>query len=182
MDQVVERARRFNRFYARAAGALEAGGAGCDFTPAEARVIEDLTQRPRAPAPEVGAALDLDPGYLSRILKRLEAQGLVERVPEPDDRRQRRLSLTAHGQDAFAAMDGGARDAMAGLIGPLGPDGHERLSVAMAEIETLLSPGAKAEVVLRERRPGDLCWIVERHGRLYAEEQGWDARYETGGA
>jgi DNA-binding MarR family transcriptional regulator/GNAT superfamily N-acetyltransferase len=179
MDQFIDRARRFNRFYTRAIGMLGEGYLCSGFTLAEARVIYELASRETTTARQVGQALEMDAGYLSRILKRLEGQGLVSRAATESDRRSRELTLTEAGRQAFTRLDQGARDSMAALIAHLPPPALERLSSGMAEIEALLSPGPSDKVVLRERRPGDLGWIVERHARLYAEEQGWDARFET---
>jgi DNA-binding MarR family transcriptional regulator/N-acetylglutamate synthase-like GNAT family acetyltransferase len=179
MEPFVDRARRFNRFYTRAIGMLGEGYLGSGFTLAEARVIYELANREAPTARQIGKALELDPGYLSRILKRLEAQGLVTRALAENDRRSRRLALTDAGRQAFAGLDDGARDSMAALVAHLPPPALERLSTGMAEIEALLTPSPSTQAVLRDRRPGDLGWMVERHGRLYAEEFGWDARFET---
>ena len=179
MQPFIDRARRFNRFYTRAIGMLGEGYLGSGFTLAEARVLYELAQRDRPTARQVGGALKLDPGYLSRILKRLESQGLVASTAAEDDRRRRRLALTEAGREAFAGLDQGARDSMAGLVEHLPAPALERLAEAMAEIEDLLTARPAAEPILRDRRPGDLGWVVDRHARLYAEEQGWDARFET---
>jgi DNA-binding MarR family transcriptional regulator/GNAT superfamily N-acetyltransferase len=179
MEPFIDRARRFNRFYTRAIGMLGEGYLGSGFTLAEARVIYELAHREAPTARRVGQALDLDPGYLSRILKRLEAQGLVERARVDGDRRQHRLTLTDAGLRAYAGLDQGARDSMASLVAHLPAPALERLSSGMAEIESLLSPKASAKTILRDRRLGDLGWVVERHASLYAQEFGWDARFET---
>jgi len=179
MEPFVDRARRFNRFYTRAIGMLGEGYLGSGFTLAEARVLYELANRAAPTARQIGQALEMDAGYLSRILKRLEAQGLVTRVRAEDDRRSHRLTLTGAGLQAFAGLDQGARDSMSALVAHLPPPALERLSDGMAEIEALLTARPAAEPILRDRRPGDLGWIVERHARLYAEEQGWDARFET---
>lgn len=180
MDQdIIERARRFNRFYTGAIGMLDEGYLGSGFTLAQARVIYETASREAPSASEIGAALGMDAGYLSRVLKRLEAQGLIARVKAEGDRRQSRLSLTDKGRDAFVGLDGGARRAMGNLIRHLDPGALQRLAGAMTQIEGLLAPSAPGEVVLREPRPGDLGWVVERHGVHYARDQGWDGRFEA---
>ncbi len=179
MDPFIERARRFNRFYTRAIGMLGEGYLGSGFTLAEARVIYELAQREAPTSRQIGAALKLDAGYLSRILKRLEGQGLVRRTRAEGDKRQHRLALTPDGRQAFDGLDQGDKDSMAGLIAHLPAPELDRLSGAMDAIEELVAARPAGRIVLRDRRPGDLGWIVERHARLYAEEQGWDARFET---
>jgi DNA-binding MarR family transcriptional regulator/N-acetylglutamate synthase-like GNAT family acetyltransferase len=179
MQPFIDRARRFNRFYTRAIGMLGEGYLGSGFTLAEARVIYELAQREAPTSRQIGGALKLDPGYLSRILKRLEAQGLVQRSRAEGDRRQHRLGLTDAGREAFGGLDLGAKESMAALVAHLPEPSLDRLSGAMAEIEDLMTAKGSGRVILRDRRPGDLGWIVERHARLYAEEQGWDGRFET---
>jgi DNA-binding MarR family transcriptional regulator/GNAT superfamily N-acetyltransferase len=178
-EDVIERARRFNRFYTGAIGMLDEGYLGSGFTLAEARVIYETASRDAPIASDIGAALGMDPGYLSRVLKRLESQGLIARAKAPGDRRQSRLSLTDKGRDAFAGLDGGARRAMGGLIKHLGSGERRRLAGAMDQIEGLLRPSAPGEPILREPRPGDLGWVVERHAVHYARDQGWDGRFEA---
>jgi len=179
MEPFIDRARRFNRFYTRAIGMLGEGYLGSGFTLAEARGISELANRDSPTARQVCGALKLDAGYLSRILKRLAAQELVERTRAEGDRRQHRLTLTGAGREAFAGLDQGARDSMAGLVAHLPPPALQRLSNGMAEIEALLTPKPTARTILRDRRPGDLGWVVELHANLYAQEYGWDVRFET---
>ena len=117
--------RRFNRYYTRVIGALQEGLLQSRFTLAEARVLYELAQRDGLTATELGRELELDPGYLSRILQRFEHDGLLAREPSPADRRQILLSLTAAGRDAFAPLDARSCEEVAALLAGL-PDPRRR--------------------------------------------------------
>ena len=173
--------RRFNRFYTRRIGLLRERVWESPLTLAEARVVYELAHHEGTTATHLGAELGLDAGYLSRILRRFEKRGLVARRPSAADRRQLRLTLTESGQAAFATIDAASRDEIGGLLGGLGEDDRERLVRAMRTIEALLGEPAEHRVpyILRPHRPGDMGWVVHRHGVLYGREYGWDERFEA---
>jgi DNA-binding MarR family transcriptional regulator/GNAT superfamily N-acetyltransferase len=176
--------RRFSRFYTRRLGVLDDRFLDSPFSLAEARVLYELTQRDRPTATEVGAALDLDPGYLSRILRGFAERGLVTKTPAPEDRRQSRLALTAKGRKAFAPLERRSHDDVAVMLGALAEADQERVLAAMGTIERLIGepprePDAtRPDCLLRAPRAGDMGWVVTRHAVLYAQEYGWDARFE----
>jgi DNA-binding MarR family transcriptional regulator/GNAT superfamily N-acetyltransferase len=181
LERRIARVRRFNRFYTRQIGALEEGLSKSPFSLTEARVVYELAQRGRTTATDVGRELGLDAGYLSRIVRGFEQRGLVEKTPSDTDGRQSVLSLTARGREAFAALDAGTRADVGGLLDRLSAIGQARLLEAMGTIESLLAAPSdrKPEVTLRAHRPGDMGWVVQRHGVLYWEEYGWDERFEA---
>jgi DNA-binding MarR family transcriptional regulator/GNAT superfamily N-acetyltransferase len=141
----------------------------------------ELAHRKKPTATELSRALDLDPGYLSRILRAFQRQGLIERTPSPTDARQGLLSLTAKGRKAFAPLDRQANEDIAALLGKISPLRQQRLLGALATVEELLGPQNKEQspYLLRSHRPGDMGWIVYRHGILYSQEYGWDERFEA---
>jgi DNA-binding MarR family transcriptional regulator/GNAT superfamily N-acetyltransferase len=177
----VDAVRRFSRFYTRRIGVLQEGLLGSDFSLAEGRVLYELAQRPAVSAAALGASLGMDAGYLSRLLAGFARRRLVRKEPSPTDGRQSLLSLTATGEKAFAALDAASAGEIAGLLGDLGPGERRQLGEALATVERLLSERAtaKAPFVLRPPRAGDLGWVVARHGALYAQEYGWDERFEA---
>ncbi|MBV8199764.1 MAG: MarR family transcriptional regulator [Acidobacteria bacterium] len=179
-DQQVAQVRRFNRFYTRQIGVLDEGLLASPYSLTEVRVLYELAHREQPTATEVGKALGLDGGYLSRILRGFQQRGLIDSSPSAADGRQNLLRLTRQGRETFATLDARARDAIGALLGRLPSPDRRRLAGAMQTVATLLGgDGAPDEpFVLRPARPGDLGWIVHRHGVLYGHEHGFDQRFE----
>jgi DNA-binding MarR family transcriptional regulator/GNAT superfamily N-acetyltransferase len=171
--------RAFNRFYTRHLGVLQRGFLGTRFSLTEARILYELAHAEGETASRLGARVGLDAGYLSRILSRLEGERLLERPRSRADRRQRPLRLTGRGRRAAAVLERRSqRQALDSLRG-LTPARQAELVRAMQTVQGLLGPRPPDRLfVLRDPRPGDLGWVVQRHGGLYAEEQGWDQTFE----
>jgi DNA-binding MarR family transcriptional regulator/GNAT superfamily N-acetyltransferase len=176
--------RRFSRFYTRRIGVLQDRFLQSPFSLAEARVLYELTQRERPTATELAACLDLDAGYLSRILRGFAERGLVTKTPSPEDRRQSRLALTPKGRKAYAPLERRSHDDVAAMLGALPEADQERVLAAMGTIERLIGeprrePTAEQRsYVLRAPLTGEMGWVVARHAALYAQEYGWGARFE----
>jgi DNA-binding MarR family transcriptional regulator/GNAT superfamily N-acetyltransferase len=182
----VDAVRRFNRFFTRRIGVLREGLLHSPYSLAEARILFEVAQRDLAlTASDLSRDLGLDPGYLSRMLARLEQQGLVEKVRSETDARRRLLSLTPEGKEAFSSLDARSREEVAEMLGDLSEGDQRCLLEAMRTIEDVVDEGSargfkfSEPFFLRQHEPGDMGWVVHRHGVLYAEEYGWDERFEA---
>jgi DNA-binding MarR family transcriptional regulator/GNAT superfamily N-acetyltransferase len=171
--------RAFNRLYTRKLGLLNPHLDASPFSLTEARILYELAHRTDPSAAEITRALGLDPAQLSRTLKRFEARGLVETAQHPGGGRSRSIRLTTAGRDAFAALEGNTREAIAGLLRDLPAPKRETLLTAAQSIRQVFDEAPAAEVVLRDLRPGDLGWIIHRQAVLYTREYGWTQAYEA---
>jgi DNA-binding MarR family transcriptional regulator/GNAT superfamily N-acetyltransferase len=181
LDRRIAAIRRFNRFYTQKLGVLSEAFLNTPFSLTEARVLHALAHRDGATATWLGRELDLDPGYLSRILRDFERQGLILRNPSLQDGRQTLISLTPDGREAFAPLDRASQSEIGNLLAPLAEADQDRLVAAMRAISGLLGDAQEAgpAFILRPHRPGDMGWVASRHGALYNEEYGLNHKMEA---
>jgi DNA-binding MarR family transcriptional regulator/GNAT superfamily N-acetyltransferase len=180
MPTTVEDVRGFNRLYTRVLGLLRPDLAGSTFGLTEARVLFELAHRDGLAVAELRRDLDLDAGYLSRILSGFTSSGLVAREKSEVDARRQIVRLTEDGRRAFEELDRLQANAIDTLLAPLDDGQRGQLVGAMGQIRRMLgNEGGRGGLVLRPPEPGDLGWVIERHGSRYASEYGWDARFEA---
>jgi DNA-binding MarR family transcriptional regulator/N-acetylglutamate synthase-like GNAT family acetyltransferase len=176
----IDAVRRFNRFYTSKIGILHEPYKA-PFSLTETRVLYELAHRENPTAGELGRELALDAGYLSRILASFEKKRLIARAPSKNDARQQILSMTAKGRSIFSKLNARTEEEIASLLNTAPPVEQARAVQAMEIIEEVFGghPQPKVPYILRSHRPGDMGWIVHRHGALYSQEYGWDERFEA---
>jgi len=173
--------RSFNRFYTQKIGVMHENVYGRPMSLTEARVLYEVAHGERMTGSQIAAALALDPGYISRILKHFEKQKFVRRTTGADDRRKSVLTLTAKGAHEFARISRRSDDQVAKMIASLTAADRHRLVSSMHAIQTLLGapPDGHAPFLLRPPAAGDLGWVVQRNGAPYAQEYGWNEEFEA---
>lgn len=182
-EQRIAAVRRFNRFYTRQIGVLRKGYLDTSYSLGEMRVLYEIVHGART-ATEIARNLDLDPGYLSRVLRQFEKRGFVRRTVSAEDARQSHLAMTPRGRKAFAPMEKGSQTLVGGMLDTLTPADQSRLVEAMDSIESLLNGKGRPEkkagpnYILRQPKPGDFGWLVKRHAEIYAQEYGWTEPFE----
>lgn len=171
--------RHFNRFYTRRIGVLREGLLQTQFSLTEVRILYEIANRKHPSAAELARDLAIDPGYLSRLLRGFVVRGLVEKSSDARDRRQNRLSLTAKGAEVFAGLDQRQNQEVASMLDGVPHSEQARLLKAMRSIESILAGENREPYLLRPHRPGDMGWVVQRHGELYWHEHGYDEHFEA---
>jgi DNA-binding MarR family transcriptional regulator/N-acetylglutamate synthase-like GNAT family acetyltransferase len=176
----VEQVRSFNRFYTAVVGLLRDGLLRTSYSLTEARVIFELAQRAATEVVDLRRSLDLDAGYLSRILARFETDGVVVKQRSASDGRRHVIRLTAQGRKTFKMLDRRSSEEIRTMLSALADEEQRRLIGAMGAIQGILQePRQRISYVIRPPRPGDFGWVVHRHGVLYSEEHGWDETFEA---
>ena len=177
----VDEIRRFNRFYTKRIGLLDQGLLKTQFPLTQARIIFELAQHKQTVASDLVSELNIDPGYLSRILSTFEKNGIIQKVPSKSDNRRRVLKLTAKGRKSFTILNNRSSQEVKRLLQSLSGEDQHRLIHAMRTIENVLETEVKSTMsyLLRTHRPGDIGWMIHRHGVLYAEEYGFDETFEA---
>jgi DNA-binding MarR family transcriptional regulator/N-acetylglutamate synthase-like GNAT family acetyltransferase len=179
--QQVDAIRHFNRFYTQQIGVLSEGLLHSPFSLSEVRVLYELAHREQPTATELSKELGLDAGYLSRILRDFHKKGLIDKRPSESDGRQSLLRLTKKGQKEFSTLNARSHDEVAAMLERLSEDEQYRLTEAMQSIKGVLgtAPEAKVPYIIRHHQPGDMGWVVHRHGVLYGREYEWDEHFEA---
>ena len=162
--------RRFNRFYTQRIGLLHEGVYKSEFSLSQARVLYEIIHRDKPTAAEIAKDLGLDTGYLSRILRGFEARGWIVRETAAHDGRQNLLSVTPRGRKSFTPIELQTNQDVAALLADTTDAAQIKLCDAMTTIETLLGPQPQIPYILRPPRPGDMGWVVSRHGAIYSGE------------
>jgi DNA-binding MarR family transcriptional regulator/GNAT superfamily N-acetyltransferase len=180
-SSAIEAIRRFNRLYTKQIGVLNEGLLNSAYSLTEVRVLYELANGGSTTATALGNELSLDAGYLSRILRKFQDNGLIERTPSESDARNMLLTLTDKGLAEFAPLNSASNSEVDAMLGKLSAEEQKQLLGSMQRIERLLQleQQKSAPYMLRQHQPGDMGWVVYRHGILYAQEYGWDERFEA---
>ena len=177
----VQTIRRFNRFYTRQIGVLHEHLLESQFSLTEVRVLYEIAYRENATAKDLCHDLGLDRGYVSRMLQTFEQHGWIKTAPSPDDRRRQFLSLSAKGRKVFDPLERRSSEEVAAMLARLSPNQQKQFVGAIRDIESVLNPGEPSATpyFVRQHRPGDMGWVVQRHGELYWQEYHYDERFEA---
>ena len=178
-DRRVAAVRAFNRFYTRRIGVVGQAYLQSRFSLTEVRVLYELAHNHGLTASQIGAALDLDAGYLSRMLRRFEQDGLLQRGPSETDKRQNLLALTSAGRAAFAPLEQRSRQEIGAMLAALPEPAQEAVVGGMTTIARLLAEQPSRDWHSRHPAPGDIGWVIQRHGALYAEEYNFNHKFEA---
>ncbi len=171
LDETVAALRRFNRAHSRFVGALRNDFLGTRWSLLEARIFYELAAHGPVTQTDLMAWLDTDQGYLSRVLRRMRDEGLVETLDDPNDGRRRPMRLSREGRQAFQELDRRSQAEMARRIDGLDPTQRTRLVEALATVQGLLHiDRPEPPATIRRHGPGDIGWVLMRHAELYTNE------------
>jgi DNA-binding MarR family transcriptional regulator/N-acetylglutamate synthase-like GNAT family acetyltransferase len=179
---LVDEVRRFNRFYTREIGVLRESFLDAGLSLSEVRVLYEIAHCEGITASEIATNLRMDPGYLSRLIQKVQRRKLVTRTRSKQDSRQAMLALTKRGQQQFDIQNQRQNEEVQKMLERVADHEQKQMVAAMKTIQRALG-GDEARtasaVILREPRLGDMGWVLLRHGEGYADVYGWDERFEA---
>ena len=180
-EDPVQTIRRFNRFYTRQIGVLQEHLLESQFSLTEVRVLYEIAHREKITAKDLCQNLGLDRGYVSRMLQTFEKQNWIKSTAAPEDRRCQFLTLTAKGKQVFDPLERRSSEEVAAMLARLSPNQQKKMLAAIRDIESVLAPSQPPATpyLIRQHRPGDMGWVVQRHGELYWQEYRYDERFEA---
>lgn len=178
-DRYILDVRKFNRFHTKLVGALDEGLLKSEFSLVQVRLMYELNHGDNLAASDLMEFLKLDRGYLSRLIAALEAKGMIEKTPDVKNGKRLVITLTDHGRLISQQLEQSSSNQVAQLLAPLTQTAQRQLVRSMEHIQKLLDPSEpEPSYILRDPEPGDMGWIVHRHGVLYTQEQNWDVSFE----
>jgi DNA-binding MarR family transcriptional regulator/N-acetylglutamate synthase-like GNAT family acetyltransferase len=180
-DDSIQAIRRFNRFYTRQIGVLQEHLLDSQFSLTEVRVFYEIAHRENATAKDLCHDLGLDRGYVSRMMQNFEEHGWIKTTPSAEDRRRQFLSLTAKGHSVFDPLERRSSQEVEAMLARLTPTQRQRFMAAIRDVQSVLDPPGPSATpyFVRQHRPGDMGWVVQRHGELYWQEYHYDERFEA---
>jgi DNA-binding MarR family transcriptional regulator/GNAT superfamily N-acetyltransferase len=178
MEDAIDAVRQFNRFYTRRVGALNARFLGTDLSLPEARLLFEIVHSDRPVASDLQKRLGMDAGYLSRVLRRFETRGWIQREAGEDDGRRRPISLTPQGREISELIDARQRAEVADMLANLAPMQQADVVAALGSTRALLGEPHGKDYSIRTFRAGDLGLLSARQAQFYLENYGWDRGLE----
>lgn len=178
LHERAETVRSFNRFYTRQIGVLHEHLLESQLSLTEVRILYELAHRPMLTSADLCRELELNAGYVSRVLKGFEKKGLITKTPSASDRRATQLQLTEQGRATYRPLDEAAQCEVVAMLEQLSEPEQHQLVEAMGQVKGLLGD-RDSSYLLRDPQPGDMGWIVHRQAVLYAQEYGWNSEYEA---
>ncbi|MCG8549606.1 MAG: helix-turn-helix domain-containing GNAT family N-acetyltransferase [Desulfobacterales bacterium] len=175
----VDRIRAFNRFYTGKIGLITNRFLKSEYSLVQARVLYELSTTAPVHAADLIRNLGLSADYLSKILSKFEAQGLITRSPSPKDARKQVITLTPDGGAAYSGLKEQSNRHITSIIETLTPEEKSDLVNAMNQIEDILTPKEAGFVTIRSHRPGDIGYVIHRHGVIYAREYGFNTEFDA---
>ncbi|GLX66634.1 bifunctional helix-turn-helix transcriptional regulator/GNAT family N-acetyltransferase [Paenibacillus glycanilyticus] len=175
---IIQRIRKFNRFYTKILGLLDKHLLDSDYSLSEVRVLFEIGNTEQVTAKMLTDQLRMDAGYLSRILKRFDKLGFTYRVQSGEDGRSSFLHLTKLGEETLSSMNALSNDQIRSMVSGLSKQTKNQIAKSMTTIENALSDQSAELSIRTDLQPGDAGMLIHMHGWIYARDCGYNHVFE----